>query len=46
MKRYNLDKNTLVIFASDNGPWLNFGDHADSAFHLRERKGNRWEESN
>ncbi len=26
-----LEKNTLVIFATDNGPWLSYGDHAGSA---------------
>ena len=34
---------TLVIFTSDNGPWLNFGDHAGSAGPLREGKGAMWE---
>jgi arylsulfatase len=28
-----------VIFASDNGPWLNFGNHAGSTGPLREGKG-------
>ena len=31
LKTNNLEKNTLVIFTSDNGPWLNFGNHAGSA---------------
>jgi len=35
--------NTLVIFTSDNGPWLNFGNHAGSAGALREGKGCSWE---
>ncbi|MDH5368026.1 MAG: sulfatase [Cyclobacteriaceae bacterium] len=39
LKEYNLDDNTLVIFTSDNGPWLNYGDHAGSAYPLREGKG-------
>ncbi len=39
LKEYNLDKNTLVIFTSDNGPWLSYGDHAGSALPLREGKG-------
>ncbi len=39
LKENNLDKNTLVIFTSDNGPWLSYGDHAGSAFPLREGKG-------
>jgi arylsulfatase len=38
-----LDKNTLVIFTSDNGPWLNFGNHAGSSGGLREGKGTSWE---
>jgi arylsulfatase A len=38
-----LDKNTLVIFTTDNGPWLNYGDHAGSAGPLREGKGTCWE---
>lgn len=33
-----LDKNTLVIFTSDNGPWLTFGNHAGSAGGLRDGK--------
>lgn len=34
-----LEENTLVIFTSDNGPWLSYGDHAGSALPLREGKG-------
>ena len=30
LKKQGLDKNTIVIFTSDNGPWLNYGDHAVS----------------
>lgn len=43
LKRYDLEKDTLVLFASDNGPWLNFGNHAGSAYPLREAKGTAWE---
>lgn len=43
LKELKLDKNTLVIFASDNGPWLNYGDHAGSAGGLREGKATTWE---
>lgn len=39
LKRHNLDAQTLVIFTSDNGPWLSYGDHAGSAKPLREGKG-------
>ncbi len=43
LKKYGLDDNTLIIYASDNGPWLNFGNHAGSALPLREGKGTMWE---
>lgn len=39
LKKLGIDKNTLVIFTSDNGPWLNYGEHAGSALPLREGKG-------
>jgi arylsulfatase A-like enzyme len=35
--------NTLVIFTSDNGPWLVFGLHGGSASLLRDGKGSTWE---
>ncbi len=38
LKQLHLDNNTLVIFASDNGPWLAYGNHAGSALPLREGK--------
>ncbi len=43
LKKYDLEKNTLVIFTSDNGPWLNFGNHAGSTGGLREGKGTSFE---
>ncbi len=43
LTRNGLEKNTLVIFTSDNGPWLNFGNHAGSTGGLREGKGTSWE---
>ena len=43
LERNGLDKNTLVIFTSDNGPWLNFGNHAGTTGGLREGKGTSWE---
>lgn len=38
LKRLDLDRNTLVIFASDNGPFLSYGEHAGRAKPLREGK--------
>jgi len=43
LTKNKLDKNTLVIVTSDNGPWLNFGNHAGSAGGLREGKGTSFE---
>ena len=43
LKKHNLENNTLVVFTSDNGPWLNFGKHAGSTGPLREGKGTSWE---
>lgn len=34
---------TLLIFTSDNGPWLSYGEHAGSAHPLREGKGTSWD---
>jgi len=43
LKANNLDENTIVIFTSDNGPWLSYGNHAGSALPFREGKGTAWE---
>lgn len=43
LKKHKLDENTLVIFTSDNGPWLLYGEHAGSATPLREGKGTAFE---
>jgi arylsulfatase A len=43
LKELGLDENTLVLFSSDNGPWLSYGNHAGSAGLLREGKGTTWE---
>jgi arylsulfatase A-like enzyme len=43
LKEQGLDKNTLVIVTSDNGPWLNFGNHAGSSGGFREGKGTSFE---
>jgi arylsulfatase A-like enzyme len=43
LKGNNLDEKTLVIFTSDNGPWLYFGDHGGSSGGLREGKTTTFE---
>lgn len=36
-------ENTLMIFTTDNGPWLNYGNHAGTTGGLREGKGTAFE---
>ena len=43
LQRHGLSDNTLVMFSSDNGPWLSYGDHAGSAGPLREGKATTFE---
>ena len=43
LKRAGVDKNTLVIFTSDNGPWLGKKHHAGSALPLRDGKFSTYE---
>ena len=43
LKEEGLDKNTLVVFTSDNGPWTAFNDQGGSAGLLRAGKGTTWE---
>lgn len=43
LQHHNLIGNTLVIFSSDNGPWLIKGDHSGHAGPLREGKGTTFE---
>ncbi|HYF36710.1 MAG TPA: sulfatase [Prosthecobacter sp.] len=38
LKQMQMEERTLVIFFSDNGPFLSYGDHAGSAAPLREGK--------
>ncbi|MEO0415737.1 MAG: sulfatase, partial [Verrucomicrobiota bacterium] len=38
-----LAENTVVVFSSDNGPWLSFQTHGGSAGPLREGKGTTFE---
>ncbi|MFH1942338.1 MAG: sulfatase-like hydrolase/transferase [bacterium] len=43
LEKHGLAENTFIVFTSDNGPWLNFGNHSGSARPLREGKGTMWE---
>ena len=43
LKKLKLEENTLLIVTSDNGPWLNYGNHAGSSGGLREGKGTSFE---
>lgn len=43
LDKAGLTQNTLVIFLSDNGPWLSYGNHGGSAGPLREGKTTCWE---
>ncbi len=43
LRAHGLDKDTLVVFTSDNGPWLVKGADGGSAGPLRGGKGSTWE---
>ncbi len=43
LEELELDQNTVVVFTSDNGPWLPFQTHGGSAGLLREGKGSTFE---
>ncbi len=43
LRDLQLDKNTIVVFSSDNGPWLSFQTHGGSAGPLRAGKGTTFE---
>lgn len=43
LKKFNLEKNTMVFFTSDNGPWLPKKENGGSAGLLRGGKGSTWE---
>ena len=43
LKELGLDKNTIVIFTSDNGPWLTEHENGGSAGPLKDGKGTWWE---
>lgn len=39
----NVSESTLVVFTSDNGPWLTYGEQGGSAGPLLDGKGSTWE---
>ena len=43
LRAAGVERNTLVLFTSDNGPWLPFRDHGGSAGPLKQGKGTTWE---
>jgi arylsulfatase A-like enzyme len=43
LEKLGLTENTLIIFTSDNGPWLSYGGHAGLQAGLKEGKGTSWE---
>lgn len=43
VRRAGIDDRTLIVFTSDNGPWLSYGNHAGSAGGFREGKGTTFE---
>lgn len=43
LRDLKLDSNTMVIFTSDNGPWLQYGKQGGVAGPLRGGKGTCWE---
>lgn len=43
LKKNHLDKNTIVIFSSDNGPWIEHGEEAGCALPFRDGKFSNYE---
>jgi arylsulfatase A len=43
LRETGLDESTIVVFTSDNGPWLIMNEEGGSAGLLREGKGSTWE---
>ncbi len=43
LRALGLEERTLVVYTSDNGPWLAYGIDGGSAGPLREGKGTTWE---
>ena len=46
VKELGLEEQTLIVITSDNGPWANYGNHADSAGGLREAKATTFDGGN
>lgn len=43
LRENGVEERTLVVFTSDNGPWLTFDTHGGTAGLLRDGKGSTWE---
>ncbi|VGO16225.1 Arylsulfatase [Pontiella desulfatans] len=43
LRASGLDRNTVVVFTSDNGPWLSYGEEGGSAAPLRDGKFTTYE---
>jgi len=43
LEELGLAENTLIVFSSDNGPWLSMREHGGSAGLLKDGKGTTWE---
>jgi arylsulfatase A-like enzyme len=43
LKKYRIDEQTLIVFMSDNGPWLAYGIDGGSAGPLRDGKGSSYD---
>jgi len=43
LRELGLEENTLVVFTSDNGPWLKMLQHSGSSGLLRDGKATTWE---
>jgi len=43
LKALEIDKNTMVLFMSDNGPWIAYGNHGGSTGGLKEGKETSFE---
>ena len=46
LQKYGLEENTLIVLTSDNGPWINYGNHGGSTAGLKEGKGATFEGGN